>query len=561
MRDKKRKNALCAALVSAVYIVILWNLVPFVYGIIDDRSMMEIVSGQYLGHPDAHTIFLGYWYSLALTGLYRLAPGTDWYALCYLLLQGLCISLILVRAMEGGKSRGRKLLDSVLILLLYTGLGLQAMAQLTFTTTAAVLGVTVIVWYTLSERIRFFDWLLLFALCFLTEQIRSSVFFMILPVCGSLWLFRVWKPEGRERWHLLIPAAVAGVFVLGIAGDRIGYGSDAWQDYQRYNQNRSDIYDYSDYTFPIYEGAEDFYRSIGIEKKSRARTLINYNYTADERITPEFFGSYIEAYENAFPSAETSGEKIKAAVKEYLKSAVSGKLYIGHVAALLLYGLLGLWYGKRKEWHSCGKVISAAGIQMLLWVYLFYEGRTPDRVVYSMNLMLIVTALLLWAEALLRSRLWEKIYRAGSAAALLLLVALAASQVTRICQENREMSHRNEDIEALKEYCMERPENFYFNDVTSLAFTTWNVHLWRQEPYRMNYMSLGDWMSYSPVWREKLDLKGIESVKDALYGQNDVYLICSFDKGLEYLISLYDGVECTETDKIPGFKIYRLQFL
>lgn len=117
------------------------------------------------------------------------------------------------------------------------------------------------------------------------------------------------------------------------------------------------------------------------------------------------------------------------------------------------------------------------------------------------------------------------------------------------------------NVEALKEYCMEHPENFYFNDVTSMAFTTWNVRLWNPEPYVMNYMSLGDWMSYSPVWQEKLTQKGIASVKDALYGQNDVYLICSFDKGLEYLISLYDNTEAVEIDKIPGFKIYRLQFL
>ncbi len=77
----------------------------------------------------------------------------------------------------------------------------------------------------------------------------------------------------------------------------------------------------------------------------------------------------------------------------------------------------------------------------------------------------------------------------------------------------------------------------------------------------MNYMSLGDWMSFSPVWRRKLEQNGIDSVKEALYERENVYLICSFDKGLEYLVSLYDNVSCTETDKISGFKIYRLQSL
>ena len=74
----------------------------------------------------------------------------------------------------------------------------------------------------------------------------------------------------------------------------------------------------------------------------------------------------------------------------------------------------------------------------------------------------------------------------------------------------------------------------------------------------MNYMSLGDWMSYSPIWKAKLDQNGIRSVKEALYQRDNVYLICSFDKGLEYLVSLYDGVTCEEVDKIPGFRIYKL---
>ena len=81
MDMKAFKKDFCFTLVCVgVYILVLWNLIPFVYGIIDDRSMMEIVSGQYLGMPDPHTIFMGYWYSLFLTGLYTVLPNVDWYA-------------------------------------------------------------------------------------------------------------------------------------------------------------------------------------------------------------------------------------------------------------------------------------------------------------------------------------------------------------------------------------------------------------------------------------------------------------------------------------------------
>ena len=51
--------------------MILLAAVPFVYGIVDDRTMMEVISGQYLGIPDAHGFFTGYWYPLLVAGLYR----------------------------------------------------------------------------------------------------------------------------------------------------------------------------------------------------------------------------------------------------------------------------------------------------------------------------------------------------------------------------------------------------------------------------------------------------------------------------------------------------------
>ena len=96
----KKKNLLWALLFPLLYMVILWNLTPFVYGIVDDRTMMEVVSGQYLGTPDPHTIFIGYWYSCLVAGLYRLIPNVDWYALGFLTLQGICLGMMVWRLLK-----------------------------------------------------------------------------------------------------------------------------------------------------------------------------------------------------------------------------------------------------------------------------------------------------------------------------------------------------------------------------------------------------------------------------------------------------------------------------
>ena len=544
-----------------VYILVLWNLIPFVYGIIDDRSMMEIVSGQYLGMPDPHTIFMGYWYSLFLTGLYTVLPNVDWYAFCYIVMQVICMILILFRLVRERERKWEKVLCAVLALSSFAAFGVQATVQLSFTTTAAVLGVTVVFLYATAEKLEWKDAALLFFLLFLTSQVRFDIFCMTVPVCAVLWIFRVAVQGQRERIQFLMPAAALAVLALAMLGNFAGYGSAEWRAYKSYDNSRTAIYDFPDYTFPEYEGAEELYSSVGIETKSRARTLINYNYTADDQITPEFFRNYIEAYQKMYPSEQTVVQRLVQSVKDYLKGVRDNRFYMQHLLGLAMYAglvILALW---KKEWGLLGKTLCTGGIQGIMWIYLLYKGRIPDRVIYSMNLMMLVTAFLLWREIFPRISLPGAARKAGVVACMFVLCYLAGAQTATFRGKNQELSRWNQNIESLKEYCMEHPDNFYFNDVTSLAFTTYNVRLWRDQPFVMNYMSLGDWMSFSPIWKKKLEQEGIESVKEALYGRNNVYLICSFDKGLEYLVSLYPNVECTEVDDIPGFKIYSLESL
>ncbi len=559
---QKQKNILYAGICVGIYFLIMWMAVPFVYGIIDDRSMMEFVSGQYLGRPDAHAIFLGYWYALALAGLYTLLPNVDWYALGYLLLQAVCMSLILYRVFECEWMGGRKKkgFAGAFVMLLFLAMGIQALVQLTFTTTAAVLGVTVIFWYVTSEKLRWVDLVLLAALCFLTCQIRSSVFLMILPVCAVFWIFRQWEGEKNgKNWSLPLMAAV--VLVISMAGERVGYGSVEWQAYREYNRNRSLVFDYADYTLPRFEDAQPLYHRVGIESKSRAKNLFYYNYTADDQISPEFFGEYVQAYEEEYPSQQGVMEKIRFCLKEYVESAARGRFHGTHLFLLAGYAALICWYASGRKWRCCIQAGCLLGVQALMWLGLLYAGRLPERVIYSMNLMMLVTFLLLFLKAWKMFPLKETVRKGILLLTLFALCFLGGSRFAEVHSRNLKLSRYNEDIEYLKKYCMEHSENFYFNDVTSFAFTTCNVKLWREEPCVMNYMSLGDWMSYSPIWEEKLRMEEISSVREALYKQENVYLICSFEKGLEYLTSLYEDVECTEVDKIPGFRIYSLQML
>lgn len=561
----KKKNIIIACILPVFLIGGLSQVIPFIYAIIDDRSMMEILSGQYLGYPDAHAIFLQYWYALALTGLYHICSQIDWYALSFFVAQWFCMSLILYRIMGKMEQRKEKIWKIILALSVFLVIGLQTLTQITFTTTAAVLGASILYWYATTERMTIADLIVLGILEFLTMQIRIEVFFMVLPVGIVFWCIRMWRKKGekREKIEWYVPVVVFVVLFIGLLGKEVGYGNEAWKEYNIYNQYRSDIYDYPDYTFPPYESAEELYAAAGIDSKSRARTLMNYNYTADDKITPEFFENYIHTYKKIYPVGQNRTEKLIKAAKIYVKGLLDGRFHLIQSIGMLVLGFLFLLSIWRKHWSQAIELLGLLGIQFVLWIYLLYKGRVPERVIYSMNLLLVVIAILICREisSSFEQEFVKKIWKKGLTAAVFALVMISVVYGNSIRIQNEERYKRNESVENLKQYCSEYSENFYFNDVTTMAFTTWNVKLWRNKTYTMNYMSLGDWMSFSPVWKKKLEQQGITSVREALYKRDNVYLICTFDKGLEYLTSLYENTTCTEVDRAGLFHIYKLQSL
>lgn len=256
-------------------------------------------------------------------------------------------------------------------------------------------------------------------------------------------------------------------------------------------------------------------------------------------------------------------ERLIESTKSYVKGVLRGRFQFAQSMGMVLLGLLLLLTIWKRHWMQAIEIGLIIGIQILLWLYLLYKDRVPARVIYSMNLLLVTIAVLAWREWCRSTGedLSESFKKKGTALLILVLMGVGVLYAKNIRTQNLEISHRCEDVEQLKTFCAEHPENFYFNDVTTLAFTTWDVKLWRNETYEMNYMSLGDWMSFSPLWKEKLEQQGITSVREALYQRNNVYLICTFDKGLEYLTSLYENTTCAEVDRAGLFHIYKLQSL
>lgn len=205
----KKKIILLACCVFAVglYILAARAFMPFVYGVNDDRFVRDIVSGAYLGYPDAHMIFIKYPFSYLLKILYQIYNGTDWYGLTMVACHSLCLALVMYRILSWMDTVKKRVWTGLLILAVFTAVWLSKTVIFTYTTAAAALGITGLFWYMVSEE-KLSTYLLSGILMLVTYEIREHVFLMMIPIAGMIFLWKHYPFRKKLKWKsFLFPAA------------------------------------------------------------------------------------------------------------------------------------------------------------------------------------------------------------------------------------------------------------------------------------------------------------------------------------------------------------------
>lgn len=85
----------------------------------DDRNITEILSGAFGGRPDAHTVYVNYWLSVLLSGLYRITLQIPWYGLMLLLFHMMSYVLILDTVIKLGRSKLKILISIGIVMTLF----------------------------------------------------------------------------------------------------------------------------------------------------------------------------------------------------------------------------------------------------------------------------------------------------------------------------------------------------------------------------------------------------------------------------------------------------------
>lgn len=518
---------------------------PPYYSMNDDVMMKSILSGAYTGTPDGHAIYMKYPLTGVLSLLYRILPVVPWFeafmSACFLV----AITAVVVRVQNllmqtDGRLSGFAWSLVAGVGMLVLALFLPQVFTLHYTLVAAMVGSCGLLLF-LTGGGSMSIILLLLSFC-----IRSQVFFLLLPFAAVVVLWNLIDKDIRIMGRQILVLGIG--IVICMAWNGIMYRSADWKQYEVYNDSRTRLYDY-DKLLP-YEGNEADFEKLGISEMQH-RLMDEYVLVLADDITPEMMNAAAQLTASRKASGQSFSEQLIYCVKEYYYHL---RYNDGPYNYLLMAGYAGVFILliRRKEWWKTTLLGCMFGGRSLIWVYLIWQGRFPERVyisLYFIDLMILAGMLL----QLLKECRIKRVYIGVCIAVSAVLLGVGISQCMIMTGRARVHADRHEEWMALKEYCSAYPEDSFFIDVYSTV--DYSGKVW-ERAVQQNDVLAGGWMSGSPLLEDKVaELK-----------EKDCYYIISAKRDVDWLFEYcnqrLNGVQIEKTDSISLdgevlFDIYR----
>lgn len=501
----------------------------------DDIGMRNIVSGLTTGEPDAHTYFIFYPVSVILSTLYSLFPRVYWYLVFFLFCNYTCLFLVLYRVMQKVGEKSHILL--VMVTLLYIILWIRQFIELEWTTTAGILSACAIFWYgtipnAISKMRRIIEYGISLILLATAFNIRYTVVLMLAPIAAVVVAFkwglnlRAWKRVNTVSEIVFCFLAV--IIVVGSFGiNRLYYSGEKWEERRDFSQYRADLFDY--YGYPEYEEYEELYDEAGITKEMLACLSEDGNFMLAAT-------GVLEA-EDLRPLAEKSIELYKARMnlKEQVLSSVRMRwdrawgenyriysfiFYVG-IALTIVIAIVD------KKWFQLFLSVFLVVIFESLWVYLYYKGRLPVRVGYSLCVGGIAAVMsMLWREQKI-----ERLIRIGGGQiiAMFCIAVIFGQTMSNIEIENDADEQLSQIKRDTKQYCENNNQNLYLRDLYSFWLSCERIQD-RDERLGVNYRPYNDWTCGMPLKCPYMPLDGSRELCSWIAEQENVYLLVDIER-------------------------------
>lgn len=571
----KSGRMLTSALLTLALVGLTAALFPITFLTNDDTSIMYALAGYYTGSPYPVHGFIGLPLGYLTSALYSVLPGVPWWPVLQLLAVGASAWVVFLAILGEGR---QPLFSLGLSLTLYATVFVYAVARLSFTLTACMLGTAGVV-HLLSadtrdhigvKRMRgiYASSLALMALCFL---FRNSTGYSLACFWAAAVVYHAlndsFYPEKPEKKRALLRlggyALTGGVLFLALVLlNGWAYTNLNPTEYAAFEAARGE---YMDFPHVTYEEDPEFFASIGWDEETY--DLVEQFCFLDENVTAEALNAIVEhtQTEETGILAQLSGAL--AYGESFFRGNGPAEYMLVFPVLLALWSLV--WFFREKR--RAIDVLIVAGLALGAFALCFYLCMKQRLIVRSFQVIAVPMAAAC-APLALRIRAANPPQRKHAAktalrGALIVLTLLAVCwSVTKswLWLGTYDPAELNANVRTVEAYAMEHSDNAYIYAPRTLK----NYEAFKTYPDEKptNLIDWGDTGMYSGWKTLQIEQNGIESFSAEMFRQDNVFLIGKTDASdLQTLLGYlqkHDGASGLETLDTIGtdYAVFRVVY-
>ena len=537
------------------------------YDLNDDVTIKDILSGAFTGTPNAHVVYMKFPLTLILSFMYCVFPSVSWFGLFELLCLAVACFVINYSVCKLVIKRWLQVFISLAGSFIFQSLLIYQNVFIQYTVVSGVLAVAgmVILFFSIEKnnaKIKTGSLLISILLFVLSFCIRDNMFLFVLPfIVLSLVveIFLKFQKKGDEQNNIIDKRVIKRILVsiigliasllLVIGIDTIAYSSDVWREYKEFNDYRTTLFDYQK-DAPWYMFHPEIYDELGFSE-AEAQVLVDTNLAFSDKIDSEVLKRVVEFNKKELGKGYFS-VGFKEALTYYLYTLHKTRecKYCYLIIALYLFLIIASVIRKRYIYIPIALLVFL--VKSMDWMYLIMRGRIKDRVTVPLCFCEIMLLLCL----IIRLGYEEKRALVLAGIVCILLAMFYPMFKTNLRDTNDELALRAEKDRGwveFTEYCEARYDNFFFLDLISdISFSEKVFN--GEKPKYTNYVLCGGWLSKTPIYGEKLKVRGIDSVDEAIVLRDDVYFISMDFRDTEWIKGYYQdrgyNIICEEVDRI-----------
>ena len=333
----------------------------------DDIVFAELGSGL-RGVKDAHLIFQNYGLGMIYRFLYAVTGRLPWYTIVqYMILFVAFTAITYVLVSRLGEISGL-----CLFVILVCGFGYEGYVHLQFTKTAGIAAAAaVFLLFYLLEQKKYSWWgiivgVLLAVIAYMYREDQFWASCGLMAGAGLLFLFDLRKYRNKKLRRLGICVLTFGVLLLSVFGvdrwDSSKYRSAEWEEYQEFNQLRSELLDYG---FPDYDSNQEIYEELWISREAY-ELYKSWNFNDTEKFDTEVMKKLVDLKQKRPLTIRT--------VTAFLRRFPSDLLRMPMFYFFAIFAVLWLLCGK-KDVCSVISVLAECLLLVAVYFYLYYQGR------------------------------------------------------------------------------------------------------------------------------------------------------------------------------------------